>query len=227
METNLNNQIITFGYASTELRTIKDNNGTVWFAAKDVCNVLGIKWQGSKSLLQLPQDWKWVVGKLPTTQKNQYSVGANALKDVIFITQPGVFKLAFRSNKEEADKFTNWVASEVLPAILKTGKYEIPKEILVAKPTQCLQALRSITNLGYKCIKELEQPLTANEQMHIFTKFINIAGLDFAQIQTHLQEHYKNEEAQSYYENNNYNPFIRKESKSMERLINRFNDDLY
>ena len=35
-----------------------------------------------------------------------------------------MYKLAFRSNKPEADAFTNWVASEVLPSIRKTGKYE-------------------------------------------------------------------------------------------------------
>ncbi|OIO03169.1 MAG: hypothetical protein AUJ49_05040 [Desulfovibrionaceae bacterium CG1_02_65_16] len=39
------------------------------------------------------------------------------------IAEPAVYKLAFRSNKPEADAFTNWVASEVLPAIRKTGQY--------------------------------------------------------------------------------------------------------
>lgn len=42
------------------------------------------------------------------------------------ISEPAVYKLAFRSNKPQADAFTNWVASEVLPAIRKTGKYEAP-----------------------------------------------------------------------------------------------------
>lgn len=40
------------------------------------------------------------------------------------ISEPAVYKLAFRSNKPEADEFTNWVASEVLPAIRKTGGYQ-------------------------------------------------------------------------------------------------------
>jgi hypothetical protein len=40
------------------------------------------------------------------------------------ISEPAVYKLAFRSNKPEADAFTNWVASEVLPTIRKTGRYE-------------------------------------------------------------------------------------------------------
>ena len=40
------------------------------------------------------------------------------------INEAATYKLAFRSNKPEADVFTNWVASEVLPSIRKTGKYE-------------------------------------------------------------------------------------------------------
>lgn len=45
-------------------------------------------------------------------------------RNLIFISEPAVYKLAFRSNKPEADAFTNWVASEVLPSIRKSGKYE-------------------------------------------------------------------------------------------------------
>ncbi len=37
-----------------------------------------------------------------------------------------MYKLAFRCQSSEvADKFTNWVASEVLPQIRKTGRYEV------------------------------------------------------------------------------------------------------
>ena len=52
------------------------------------------------------------------------------------LSEPAVYKLAFRSNKPEADAFTNWVASEVLPAIRKTGKYEAAsKPLPPSKPT--------------------------------------------------------------------------------------------
>lgn len=48
-----------------------------------------------------------------------------ATRDLVFISEPAVYKLAFRSNKPEADVFTNWVASEVLPAIRKGGEYKV------------------------------------------------------------------------------------------------------
>ena len=43
----------------------------------------------------------------------------------LFLTESGVYKLAFRSNKPGAEKFTNWVADEVLPAIHRTGEYRM------------------------------------------------------------------------------------------------------
>jgi hypothetical protein len=46
---------------------------------------------------------------------------------MIVINEYAVYKLVFRSNKPEADAFTNWVASEVLPSIRRTGVYAAKK----------------------------------------------------------------------------------------------------
>lgn len=40
-----------------------------------------------------------------------------------FLTESGVYKLIFKSHKEEAEKFQDWVTDEVLPSIRKTGLY--------------------------------------------------------------------------------------------------------
>lgn len=40
-----------------------------------------------------------------------------------FLTESGVYKLIFKSKKEEAEKFQDWVTDEVLPQIRKTGGY--------------------------------------------------------------------------------------------------------
>ena len=49
-----------------------------------------------------------------------------------FLTESGVYKLIFRSNKEEAEKFQDWVTDEVLPSIRKHGLY-ITEELLKDK----------------------------------------------------------------------------------------------
>ena len=40
-----------------------------------------------------------------------------------FLTESGVYKLIFKSDKKEAEKFQDWVTDEVLPNIRKIGGY--------------------------------------------------------------------------------------------------------
>ena len=40
-----------------------------------------------------------------------------------FLTESGVYKLIFKSHKEEAEKFQDWVTDDVLPTIRKHGAY--------------------------------------------------------------------------------------------------------
>ena len=103
-----------FAYQDKQVRTFTENN-EIWLAAVDVCRALDISWSGRKILRGFPDDWQRVV-KLTTLRRGE--------QETVVISEPAVYKLAFRSNKPEADTFTNWVASEVLPAIRKTGKFE-------------------------------------------------------------------------------------------------------
>lgn len=40
-----------------------------------------------------------------------------------FISESNFYKLVFQSRKPEAEKFVDWVISEVLPSIRKHGEY--------------------------------------------------------------------------------------------------------
>ncbi len=106
-------KVFTFNPTNQPVR-VEVINSQNWFVAKDICDVLDIKWQGDKTLEILPPEWKGV-GKLPTP---------GGIQEFILINEAGLYKFVFRSNKPTADKFTNWVSSEVLPAIRRTGKYE-------------------------------------------------------------------------------------------------------
>lgn len=44
----------------------------------------------------------------------------------IFINQTGVLQLVIKSRKPECEKFAEWLAEEVIPSIMNTGKYESP-----------------------------------------------------------------------------------------------------
>lgn len=90
-------------------------NGVVWFAARDLCMALGITWSGH-TLGPIPGKWKGLV-KFTTP---------GGIQELSSVTEPGMYKLVLRCNSsEEADRFTDWVAGDVLPSIRKTGKYEL------------------------------------------------------------------------------------------------------
>ena len=118
-----------FTFQLNQVRTVVQPDGAVWFVGKDVCKALGIGWCGT-ALNGIPDAWQgmWF---------HHTPSGNQRLK---FVSEPAVYKLAFRSNKPEADAFTNWVASEVLPAIRKTGKYE-------ARPEQAALPMREQSNV--------------------------------------------------------------------------------
>jgi len=49
---------------------------------------------------------------------------------MLTVTEAGVYKLVFSSRKPEAEQFTDWIASDVLPSIRKTGGYMVlPKTL--------------------------------------------------------------------------------------------------
>jgi len=48
------------------------------------------------------------------------------MQKMIFISEANLYKTIFQSRKESAERFTDWVTSEVLPSIRKTGSYSKP-----------------------------------------------------------------------------------------------------
>lgn len=110
-------KVYTFNPSNTPIR-VQVINQEPWFAAKDVCQALNIKWSGNNvTLSQIPDEWKGVL-KFKTPGGEQ---------ELTCIAEAGMYKLAFRCQSSEvADKFTNWVAGEVLPSIRKTGSYSLP-----------------------------------------------------------------------------------------------------
>ncbi len=76
------------------------------------------------------------------------------------ISEAGMYKLAFRcQSSERADKFTNWVAGEVLPSIRKTGRYELkqPAQRRGVRKTRGDGVNVELTNLLWLIGENLEQ----------------------------------------------------------------------
>lgn len=103
-----------FSFKSSEVRTVVVNDEP-WFVAADVCAVLGMK-NHREAIRHLDEDEKGVIS-------NDTLGGAQKIS---IINESGLYALVLRSRKPEAKPFIKWVTKEVLPAIRKTGRYEIP-----------------------------------------------------------------------------------------------------
>lgn len=84
-----------------------------------------------------------------------------------WITEQQFYKLAFKANNEVAEKFQDWVASEVLPAIRKHGAYMTPDKIdeILSNPDTIIQLAIQLKQEREKVKKEREQRLIAEQRV--------------------------------------------------------------
>ncbi len=93
------------------VRTTTDENGKILFCGKDVATALGYK----KTADAISAHCKGVC-EIPTPSNG----GVQMMK---FITEGDVYRLTFGSKLPSAEKFTDWVADEILPTIRRHGAY--------------------------------------------------------------------------------------------------------
>lgn len=105
---------LEFGAIRTKI--IKDEP---YFCLPDVCGALEIK-NISQLKTRLNKDGVIISEVIDSVGRKQ---NAN------FVNELNLYKVIFQSRKESAERFTDWVAGEVLPSIRKTGSYQKPTTI--------------------------------------------------------------------------------------------------
>ncbi|EAE0718384.1 phage repressor protein/antirepressor Ant [Listeria monocytogenes] len=101
-----------FNFEGNEVRTTFIEE-TVYFNLNDVCSVLDIK-NTSDAKSRLKKDG---VGSADVID----SLGRKQVAN--FVNEPNLYRLIFQSRKASAERFQDWVTSEVLPSIRKHGAY--------------------------------------------------------------------------------------------------------
>lgn len=121
----MSKEVQPFKFKDHEVRTVTDEKGEPWFVAKDVCAVLGIANVAN------------VMSRIPDAQKGVRQMDTlGGTQRISIISEAGLYRLVMRSDKPEAEPFIDWVTSEVLPTIRRTGGYiqaapeETPEEIM-------------------------------------------------------------------------------------------------
>lgn len=140
--------LTTFDFNDAPIRTMLRDEQP-WFVAVDVCRVLEIA-NSRDAVGQLDEDEKGVgiTDTLGGAQKMQ------------IISESGLYALVFKSRKPEAKTFRKWVTAEVLPALRKTGKYELPQTAGIEDRVSLLQFVREACE-GWTLDRQIEFGLTA------------------------------------------------------------------
>lgn len=104
-----------------EIRTVTVDEEPM-FCLADVCRALGI---GNVSQLKTRLKEEGIITNEVGVQTGVKADGTPAIQKVKmnFINESNLYKAIFQSRKENAEKFTEWVTSEVLPSIRKNGMY--------------------------------------------------------------------------------------------------------
>lgn len=97
-----------------EVRTVLVENEPM-FCLTDICKALQLT-QPSKVKERLSEKG---VRSIPTLTNG-------GEQKLLYINESNLYKTIFQSRKESAERFTEWVTSEVLPSIRKTGSYNKP-----------------------------------------------------------------------------------------------------
>lgn len=157
-----------------EIRTVTIDNEP-WFVGKDVAEALGYsKARNAISAHISDEDKKDapIQGTLGGTQ------------NMTIINESGLYALIFGSKLESAKRFKRWVTSEVLPAIRRTGAYNLPQTtdgkiaLLAQGYTEMFQKVGEVSDRVDRI--ENDMPLYGCESdelsAHVKRKVVNLLG---------------------------------------------------
>lgn len=163
-----------FNFKGQEVRTVTINNEP-YFSNADVCKILEIS-NSRQALKRLNQDGvisNDIIDSLGRKQKMK------------FVSESNLYKLIFQSKKQEAEAFTDWVTSEVLPAIRKHGAYVTDYKAvdLLTNPNALGNFLQGLTEQ----VKRLETKIEKDKPKVLFANAVEASETsiligDFAKI---------------------------------------------
>lgn len=113
-----------------EVRTLEEADGVVLFCGSDVAKALGY----SNPRDAVSRHCRGVVKRDILT--------AGGEQEMSFIPESDLYRLVFSSKLPTAEKFTDWVTSDVLPGIRKHGVYAVDQ--LLEDPDLAIQAFTAL-----------------------------------------------------------------------------------
>jgi len=117
-------------YENKPIEVLCDQNGNAFFKAQEIFKALDLTWRDTYSSLRSrgvdDNDIRRGKNLIPSNSEGI------TIHDAVYVSEIAMYKLAFRSNKPEANKFTHWAAS-VIKELREKGTYSIASPILMQK----------------------------------------------------------------------------------------------
>jgi prophage antirepressor-like protein len=161
---HLSPSVFTFS-AQTVRVVLRDDEP--WFVAADVCAALDLG-NTHRAIDRLDDDEKGV------TSINTHG-GAQAMS---IVSESGLYSLVLGSRKPEAKPFKKWVTSEVLPAIRKSGRYEVGEPLPAVVRSPRLEA--SMARMADSVATLAAGMQTMSTQLNVTSKYIGLLELNQA-----------------------------------------------
>lgn len=136
-----------------DIRTVTINNEP-WFVGKDVAEALGYAEPRSAVSKKIDEADRGVAEMETPSGKQNMTI----------INESGLYALIFGSKLESAKRFKHWVTSEVLPAIRKTGSYQIAPQGEELLALAVIEAKKTIDSLKDQC-KFLGEQAVENQKL--------------------------------------------------------------
>ncbi|HFB1342782.1 TPA: Bro-N domain-containing protein [Neisseria gonorrhoeae] len=128
------NAVQVLNFQQNSVRTVADNKGELWFLANDVCEILG--YTNPRRTVDLHYKSRGVT--------KRYTPTASGEQEMTYINEPNLYRLIIKSRKPAAEAFEEWVMETVLPAIRKTGGYQITPKTTADDRTGLRQAVAAL-----------------------------------------------------------------------------------
>ncbi len=119
-------ELQTFQFTSLKVQCVIID-GNPWFRGNDVATILGYARPRDAIRDHVPEKCKSTLGNLmPASGSARSPPPDHNAKISVFISEAGLYRLVFKSKAKFADAFEDWVCTDVLPQIRKTGSYSLP-----------------------------------------------------------------------------------------------------
>jgi prophage antirepressor-like protein len=154
-------KVIIFGFENQEVRFVGTPEKPEWIA-QDVGMALDMR------------NIRMILGKFDDDEKGAVTIRTlGGEQEMLTVTEPGLYRLIFKSRKAVAKRFQRWIFHEVLPSLRRTGSYSIHQD---RQPPKALVAARAIHEID-QLVADISPRLAQYLIDHTISEVLEVTAL--------------------------------------------------